>query len=200
MTAPISLPIYRPLVIVSRYEAFATVMVQLGYAPDGTPSFAHPHAEDVRGRHVLCDTIELGIAAHATGVSVVPVTLPPDVDSPQAPSALLRRHVGPIETYVVRGSSTALAAEYNGGITSTSSAAARALISEFGLAHPGAEELAEKLDHLFWPERQAGEESEKMYLRLIAAERDRRLAAENQLLQRPAPGKLPTGIIPLPPV
>ncbi len=174
-----------PLAIVSRYEGFPGLMRQLGYADAETVYFPEPHVEDVRGFHLLCDAVDLEVAAHATAVTVVALSLPADVNSLQAPSALLRRYAAAPQTYLVRGSSTLVAAEYNGGTTSAATLAARELIASFGLGGVDAAQLAEKLDQLFWAERRAGEETEKMYLRMLAAERDRRCILETQLHVKP---------------
>jgi hypothetical protein len=170
-----------PTAIVSRYEAFPALMFKLGYAQIGTPCFREAHPEEVRGMHVLCESINLEMAAFAASVTVVPLELPEEVDTVRASVELLARFAKAPQTYVVRGSSTVAATQFNGGVTPLATLIAQQIMAEYGVVEKEDGELAAKIDKGVWDERRAGAYSERILLKMLAAERDRRTILEAQI-------------------
>lgn len=180
------LPPEGPHAIFSRYEAFAAVAQSLGLCTETAAVLREPiHPEDVRGHHLICDHIDLAIAAHAVAVTILPCHLPEDVDTPRAPAALLKKFAGRPQTFFVRGSSILTDEQHKGGTTPSALTAAATIIREFGLVDTTEEELAERIDGVFYEERRAGAETERLLLRMLAATRDRNTILELQLLSRP---------------
>jgi hypothetical protein len=170
-----------PPVIVSRYQAFPALVRRSELAPADALVLTVPHFEDIRGAHVICDSVSLEVAAYAAAVTVVALELPEDVDTFSAPIELLSRFAKPPRTYIVRPSSEVAMTQYNGGPTPGSTLLAHKIVAEFKLDPTEIDTLASMIDASFSQEREAGAETEKMLLRALAAERDRRLMSEGQI-------------------
>jgi len=180
-------PSTAPFIVVSSYEYFLEVAIKSGLAPLGTRFLTEYHGEDIRGHHVITDEISLAMASYATAVTIIRIDLPEELKTSKASGPLLLQYASPGVTYWVQGSSAVVSAIYGGGITPLALTMAKALKAhpEFlGDTPDTMESLAEELDRLMWGERHAGEETEKMLLRMLAAERDRRFALESINLSR----------------
>jgi hypothetical protein len=159
-----------PNAIVSRYSSFPSLAVALGLALAEDPVFTVPHPEDLRGCHVICDSIDLSLAAFACAVTVLPLNLPPEFGAAaNTPLHLLAQYAGKRETFVVRGSSSEVIAQFNGGPTPSALNAALVLLNFFGIEGVEPIAFAGKIDEALFVERSAGAETEKFLLRMLLA-------------------------------
>jgi hypothetical protein len=167
--------------VVSDYEAFPRLVDSLGLARLCCRVLHSPFPEDVRGLSLITDHIRPELAVYAASVTIVPINLPEDIDTPQAPLALLQKFAGEPQVYIVRGDSMVTTTVYGGGTTPVAMGLAERIIQRFKLTDVDADEMAASIDSVLQPERQAGAESEKMLLRIISAERDRRCSMEGAM-------------------
>ena len=150
-------------------------MVHLGLATVDTPVFSTPHAEDLRGKHVLTDGLPFFLALYAEAITCVELQLPKEIDTFIAPWRALARFAQSPRTFVVSGSSREQGMVHAGGSTPLAAEIARAVMS--APKNASLEDLTSIIDQMMWGERKAGIESEKLFMRALAAERDRRLCA-----------------------
>ena len=167
------------LAAVSRYRSFGLLVKRMGLIGPDDPVFSDPHAEDLRGRHIVTDAIDLRLAAYATVVTVIPLAIPCDFDSNNAPIEILAQFAGEPVSFKVRGSSAFTIHQHNGGVTPGSTHAAAEILKTLKNDKISTEELASKLDELFYDERRAGLETENFLFRLmnLAHARSRLVAA-----------------------
>ena len=177
MNESVTIPLQFNTVLVSRYKAFPALAAQLGYAQPDAPFYECPHPEDLRGMDVITDSLALRLACFAHSVTVVPLALPEDIDTTSAGWEVLAAHMSPPSTYVVSPCSREMGHQYSGGTTALATRLAR-IAAAGGLSE---DELATAFDRAMWDERVAGMESEKLLLKALTAERDRRIRAEESL-------------------
>lgn len=163
--------------IVSRFAAFPALVLIMGLASRSDPVFTRPHPEDVRGCHVICDSIDLELGSFATAVTRIPLNLPEECICETTPLHLLAQYAGKPQTYAIRPSSTGIVTQYQGGLTPSSLHAAQELSKAFGLHSLVASDLAAMLDSLYFDERTAGSATEQFYLRILAASHARATGA-----------------------
>lgn len=164
---------YPQYAAVSRYKAFGHLIQKMGLIGADDPVFVDPHAEDIRGRHIVTDALDLRLAAEATAVTVVPLDLPIDLDSTNAPLDMLARYVGTPESFTVRGSSAFAIKQHRGGNTSGSTYAAGEILKHYKISSIRTDDLASKLDELFDHERRSGLETEEFLFRILKAAHQR---------------------------
>jgi len=166
---------------VSRYQFFGELVKKLGLIGPNDPVFFDPHVEDIRGRLIVTDSLDLRLAAYATSVTVVPLALPSDLDSSNAPLGMLAQYAGSPESFTVRGSSAFAIKQYHGGNTSGSTHAAGEILKHYNISTIPTEDLASKLDELFYDERKSGLETEAFLFRLMKMAHERTRPVSKQI-------------------
>lgn len=164
-----------PVVVVSPFDAFHELAVSLGLAQSDSKYLSSCTGEDIRNCHVISDDLPLSAAAYASALTIIDLNIPAELRSPRAGLAVLKKFAMPPQTYWVTGSAEVIGQLYNGGVTPVAAEIAREILKDLHGMTLSAETLAEYIDRALWPERNASIQTERLLLKILAAERDRRI-------------------------
>jgi ABC-type hemin transport system substrate-binding protein len=87
-------------VIVTRHAALVEYLLAEGIVPNNTPVLSHASPEAITGKHVI-GILPLSLAALAAKVTVVPLSLPPELRGVELTIEQVRQYAGSPETYRV---------------------------------------------------------------------------------------------------
>jgi hypothetical protein len=87
-------------VVVTRHAALVDYLKETGLCPVGTPVIEHASPEAITGKHVI-GILPLSLAALAAKVTVVPLSLPPELRGVELTIEQVRQYAGSPETYRV---------------------------------------------------------------------------------------------------
>jgi putative CRISPR-associated protein (TIGR02620 family) len=88
-------------VVVTRHPALVEHLVEEGIVNEDTPVLIHASADDIAGKHVI-GILPLHLAALAESVTVVPLSVPPELRGTELSVEQVREFAGLPATYVVK--------------------------------------------------------------------------------------------------
>jgi hypothetical protein len=182
-----------PVVILSPYEAFPELAMATGLAPADCRCLSECTGEDIRHCHVISDQLPLTVAAYAAVVTIIPLNLPPELQTRQAPLSVLTKFAGAPCTYWVRSSAEAWDKIVANRGSSVAKDLAEQIAADATNLASNREALASLIDQGLRAERSASVATERLLLTIIESERRRRddtLRSGNQQAAPQGPPRL----------